>query len=273
MTVRIRGRVPTQFLAYSAPRDLPGMRRVFIYPHRSVRAIPITGARCGLAALTIVTLTALIAVLAHPLLLLHNQLCLALLQLSGIPINGVSSVELFARLAEAPVPLVAVNEIGRHPWELWALFSAAMVVLLELHRRIPFVRSFLVFLMTLLILAVAVIIFHPSSQFSSPEFAGMWLRGELLVWWVLPWFSASMFVLIQPTALFGVGWAVLTQVYGFLWSAIRLAMCLALMHYSGILFVPIFWFALGLLADVVYLVVFYSVALQWAARRSWGKRA
>jgi hypothetical protein len=33
------------------------------------------------------------------------------------------------------------------------------------------------------------------------------------------------------------------------------------------------WFLLGLLADVVYLVVFYSLAVQFAAKRSWGKRA
>jgi hypothetical protein len=148
-----------------------------------------------------------------------------------------------------------------------------MLVLVGLHRGIPFARSFLVLLMTLLIVAAGVVIFHPSSQFGSAEFAGMWLRSELLVWFVLPWFSASMFVLTQPAALFGVGWAILAQAYGFVWSAIRLAFCIAVMHYSGILFAPMFWFALGLLADVVYLVVFYSIAVQFAAKRSWGKRA
>src|SRR5262249_52307770 len=152
------------------------------------------------------------------LLTLHNQLCVGLLQLTGIPISGISEVELFEPIGVAPVPQVAVTQISTHPVELWVLFSAAMVVLLELHPRSPFFRSFLVFLMTLLALAMGVILFHSSSEFGSAEFATMWLRGELLVWFILPWFSASMFVLMQPAAMFGVGWAVISQIYGFVWS-------------------------------------------------------
>lgn len=271
MTVRVRVRHPFWGHALSGQEPLPAMRRVFIYPHRSIRAVPPSTARYVLAAITVIVLTLAIAVLRSPLLILHNQLCVGLLQLTGIPITGVLQVELFGPIGNAPVPLVAVTQISSRPVELWILFSVAVVVMLELHRRIAFFRSFLVFLMTLLVLAMGVILFHSSSQFGSAEFATMWLRGELLVWFVLPWFSASMFVLMQPAAVFGVGWAIVSQIYGFVWSAIRLALCIGVMHYSGILFAPLFWFALGLLADVIYLVVFYSVALQFASRR-WGKR-
>jgi hypothetical protein len=45
------------------------------------------------------------------------------------------------------------------------------------------------------------------------------------------------------------------------------------MHYSGILFVPILWFALGILADMIYLMVFYSMAVHWNASRYWRRRA
>ena len=272
MTVRIRVRGPLPLQTFVRNGRSLGMRRAFIYPHRSVRAVPIAKGRCVLAAFTVAALTAGVVALIHPLLVLHNQLCLALLQLSGIPIRSVLPIELFAHIGVAPVPLVAVTAIGGKPLQLWAFFSVGMLILLELHRLIPFARGFLVFVMTLLIMAIAVVIFHPSSQFGSYEFAGMWLRGELLVWLVLPWFSASMFVLMQPAALFGVAWAVLMQVYGFVWSSIRLALCIGIMHYSGILFIPILWFTFGLLADVIYLIVFYSVALQWAGRRSWGNR-
>ncbi len=272
MTVIVRGH-SSALGRWRRRQHGPPMRRSFVYPHRSIRAIPARTGKFALAALTIVALTAGVCIFLHPLLLVHNQICLAILQLSGIPISGVLSVPLFAPIGAAPVPLVAVEEISSHGLNLWALSSAAMVAMLELHRRIPFARSFLGCLMTLLVMTVGVVVFHPSSQFGSAEFATMWLRSELLVWLVLPWFSASMFVLMQPTVLFGIGWAILTQVYGFAWSAIRLAFCIAVMHYSGILFAPIFWFALGLLADVIYLVVFYSVALQWGARRLWGKRA
>ena len=249
------------------------MRRVSIYPHRSIRAIPAGGARWVLAGLTAIALTTACVILRSPLLMLHNQLCLSLLHLAGIPISGAASVELFTRLGSAAVPMVPVTEIGSHPLRLWTMFSAAMLVFLGLHRRIPFARSFVLFLAVLLAMAVAVVTLHASSQFGSSEFAIMWLRGEFLVWLALPWFSAAMFVLMQPAAWFGAGWAVLMQIYGFLWSGIRLALCVAVMHYSGILFVPILWFVLGLLADVIYLLVFYSVLLQWSAKRAWGNRA
>lgn len=251
-------------------RRSPPMRRSFIYPHRSVRAIPARVTRFVVAGLTVLALTAAMAQFFHPLLVLHNRLCLAIVELCGIPIAGVLPVELFAQLGPAPVPVIAVPQLSDRSLEVWTLFTATMLVLLGLHRRIPFARSLLLLLMTLLVMTLGVVVFHPASQFGSVEFAAMWLRSELLVWMVLPFLSVSIFVLTQPTMLFGVAWAMLTQIYGLAWSAIRLAFGIAMIHYTGILFAPIFWFAGGLLADVIYLVVFYSVAIQWAAR---GKRA
>ncbi len=95
------------------------------------------------------------------------------------------------------------------------MFAVGMLVLLQVHRRVALARGFVVFLMILLLVATAVVVFHPSSQFGSVEFTQMWLRCELLVWLLLPWFSAAMFVLIHP--LFGAAWAWrlrLTDSYG-----------------------------------------------------------
>src|SRR5262249_36171936 len=140
MTVRVRVRHP--FWGHALSGQEPAMRRVFIYPHRSIRAAPPSIARYALAAVTIAVLTLAIAITREPLLRLHNQLCLGLVELTGLPISGVSEGELFEPIGNAPVPLVAVTPISSHPVELWVLFTAAMVVLLELHRRIPFFRSF-----------------------------------------------------------------------------------------------------------------------------------
>jgi len=247
------------------------MRRLFIYPHRSLRAVPLNWPRCALSALIAGGLTLAIVRLLQPLFALHNQLCLGLLHLSGIPVTGIALVQLFAAIQPVPVPLVAVTQIGARPLELWSIFAAAMLLLLELHRRIPFARSLLSFLMVLLIVALGVVIFDSAAQFGSAEFATIWLRGELLIWFVLPWFSASMLILMQPATVLGIGWALISQIYGFFWSAIRLALCIGVMHYTGILFAPMFWFVLGVMADVVYLVVFYSVGLQWTSRR-WDTR-
>jgi hypothetical protein len=200
----------------------------------------------------------------------HNRLTRTMVELAGVPVEGIEQAPLFPGLQAAPAVVVSASRLDGKPFELLILFAVGMLVLLQVHRRVPLARGFVVFLMILLLVATAVVVFHPSSQFGSVEFTQIWLRGEMLVWLLLPWFSASMFVLIHP--LFGAGWALATQLYGFLWSAVRLAFTICLIHYSGILFVPMAWFALGLLADMVYLVVSYSIAVEWASRRAWGKR-
>jgi hypothetical protein len=232
------------------------LRRPFIYPHRSVRSIRLTPGRIFLAAVTAIVLTVLVATQHGWLVTEHNQLTRALVELAGVPVTGVEMAPLFPGLQSAPAVVVSSN--------------VGMLVLLQVHRRVPLARGFVLFLMILLLVATAVVVFHPASQFGSVEFTQIWLRGELLVWLLLPVFSAAMFVLIHP--LFGAAWALATQLYGFLWSAVRLAFSICLIHYSGILFVPIAWFALGLLADMVYLVVSYSIAVEWASRQAWGRR-
>lgn len=247
------------------------MRRPFIYPHRSIRSVRVTAGRMFIAAVTALLLTAAVASQHGRLLTEHNRICQRLVELAGVPVAGVETTTLFGGLQPAPVLVVSSSHLDKDPARLLILFALGTLVLLQLHRRVALARGFVIFLLILLLLAAAVVVFHPSSQFGSVEFTQIWLRGEVLVWLLLPWFSAGMFVLIQPA--FGVGWALLTQLYGFLWSAVRLSFALCLMHYSGILFVPMLWFALGLLADMVYLVVAYSMAVQWSARRAWGRRA
>jgi hypothetical protein len=246
------------------------MRRPFIYPHRSIRSIRVTPGRIFLAAVTAILLTVLIATQQGRLVDEHNRLTRTMVELAGVPVVGVEQAPLFPGLQAAPAVVVVASRLDGKPFELLILFAVGMLVLLQIHRRVPLARGFVVFLMILLLVATAVVVFHPSSQFGSVEFTQIWLRGEMLVWLLLPWFSAAMFVLIHP--LFGAGWALVTQLYGFLWSAVRLAFSICLIHYSGILFVPMTWFALGLLADMVYLVVSYSIAVEWASRRAWGKR-
>lgn len=247
------------------------MRRPFIYPHRSIRSVRLTAGRIFLAAVTAIVLTALVGIEQGRLMTVHNRISQTLIELAGVPVTGITSTTLFPVLEPAPAVEVTATRLDGDPWRLLIFFAAGMLALLQIHRRIALARGFLLFLMILLLVATAVVVFHPSSQFGSVEFTQMWLRGEVLVWLLLPWFAAAMFVLIHP--LFGAGWALLTQVYGFLWSAVRLAFSICVIHYTGILFIPMLWFALGLLADMVYLVVSYSMAVDWASRRAWGRRA
>jgi hypothetical protein len=265
MVVRIVRNPPNPPTGRNAP-----VRRPFIYPHRSIRSIRLTPGRIFLAAVTAIILTVLVATQQGWLVDEHNRLTKAIVELAGVPVVGVEMAPLFPGLQAAPAVVVSASRLDGNPFQLLILFAVGMLVLLQVHRRVPLARGFVLFLMILLLVATGIIVFHPSSQFGSVEFTQIWLRGEVLVWLLLPWFSAAMFVLIHP--LFGAGWALATQLYGFLWSSIRLAFSVCLIHYTGILFVPLAWFALGLLADMVYLVVSYSIAVEWASRRAWGRR-
>ena len=103
-------------------------------------------------------------------------------------------------------------------------------------------------------------------------FAQIWLRGEFLVWLLLPWVSALLFILTMPSVAAGVGWALSMQAYAIFWSALRFVFCLGVLHFTGILFLPLLWFSLGILFDMVYILTFYSLALQWSMKRAMGER-
>jgi hypothetical protein len=53
--------------------------------------------------------------------------------------------------------------------------------------------------------------------------------------------------------------------YAVLWSAVRLAMALATFYYFGVVWMPIFYFLFGFLADFLYVVAGYSLAMNRAA--------
>ena len=207
-----------------------------------------------------------------PLLARHNQISAALLRICDIPLDGSTQIDIFEEIGPAEVVTTTVFHLPQQPVRVAILFVGAVVVLMGVYARVELARNFIVFLLVLLFLAAGVMVFSPGSEITSVEFSQIWLRGEVLVWLLLPWFSAGLLVLLQPTVWPGVIWAILMQAYGFLWSAVRLAFCLGVLHFSGLLFMPLLWFTLGLLADVLYIVVFLSLSTRVAGLRAWGRR-
>ncbi len=248
-------------------------RRVFIYPHRSVRFLRIATPRILLAVLTAGAILAFLVINNAELLAAHQRICQVLLEFMGIPLTGVLNVDLFPGLAQAPVADAPVMMLEQAPGRFAILFGAAVTILTVVFQRVLLARGFVVFLGTLLAVTAVVTAVRPSIQFGTVEFSQIWLRGEMLVWLLLPCFSAFAFMLIHPVGILPVAWTMLLEGFSFCWSAVRLAFCLAVLHFTGILFIPLLWFALGILADMVYLMVFYSVVVYWSARKSWGVRA
>src|SRR5207249_4318226 len=153
------------------------MRRPYIYPHRSLRFVPIPATRVIVGVAAAVVLCAVTAFRGTDLLVAHARLCGLLLRLAGIPVEGTQTIGVFGGLG--PVHSPALGAV------LWAL--------------------------------------------------GM-------------------------------------QAYAYLWSAVRLTFCLGVAYYTGTLFLLLLWFSLGVLADLLYILVFYSVVVHQACGR-WGRRA
>src|SRR5262249_51143590 len=248
------------------------MRRNAIYPHRSIRSIHLTPARILAAIALAAVLTAIVYVWRDRLLFEHNRIASSIAEWSGITVSESTKVEVFPVVGSADVGVSDIFHYKNEPRRVAILFVAAALLLLAVHRRVHLARNFVVFLGVLLLLGAGVMVFAQSFEISSAEFAQMWLRLEVLVWLVLPWFSASLFLLGRPDALWGVVWAVGGQAFGVFWSAVRLAFCVAVIHYSGLLFVPLLWFGFGLLADNIYLLVFFSLSTHQAATKAWGRR-
>ena len=104
-----------------------------------------------------------------------------------------------------------------------------------------------------------------AAPYTPEDFSAIWYRGEAYLWLLLPLvFALSFFILSVPFAL-KLEWLAGLMLYSFAWSALRLAVALATFYYFGWLWMPVFYFAFGFLADFLYIVTFYSLAMNGAA--------
>lgn len=245
----------------------------YIYAHRSVRSIRLTTARLSAGVAVATALSLAVGLYGSVLADAHGRICAFLLRLAGIPVLGSRELDTFAPIGRAIAPLVPIPLYSHSDWRLSIVFAASVLVLILIYRHVRLARNFLVFLLALLALPAAVIVLGDTFSIDSPTFTQIWLRLETLVWLLLPWVSASLFFPIERSVPKAIGWLLLTQAYGLCWSAVRLAFCLAVFHYTGILFVLLFWFCLGLLGDLLYLLVFYSLAVRESCNGMWGRSA
>ncbi len=248
------------------------MRREYIYPHRSVRSFPISAQRVFAALGLAFVLSAAVLYFGTRLLDVHNLVSRFILKYTSIPIMRARSIDIFPGLGPVDIPDVLQPMNRASPLRNGIFFAAALTALIFAHRRFPLGRNFVVFLMILLCASGIVVIFVPSFSFDAVVYSQIWLRGEILIWLLLPWVSALLFVLTLPSIAGGFLWALLIELYVVFWSALRLAFCLGVLHYTGILFLPLLWFVLGILFDLVVVLFFYSLALQQSIKRTIGGR-
>jgi len=247
-------------------------RRDFIYPHRSVRAFPMSLLRLWAGVGLALLITVLSVIYALPIMEAHSRMAGVLAGWAGLPVTAWAPIGVFPGLEPASGPVLAIPAFKEVSEGARLLLILAIVALLIVAQRFSLIRNVAHFLMVMLAgSAVANAVFD-NFQLESTAFGQIWLRQEMLVWLLLPWVLILLFVIPQPNLLRGLLWVVFLQAYGFCFSALRMVFMLGVMHYTGLIFMPPLWFLLGTFSDLLFVLFFYSLAIHRSAGELWGIR-
>lgn len=266
MSVQVEGIRPPAPTGRSSPRNR-------IYPHRSVRSVPLTTARVAAGVVLALLLTALTAYYAVPIMELHSIVAAKMVELAGLPVTGWTPVDVFPGLQPGSAPVIEIPTFAQVSTCARFALIASIVLLLIAAARFSLFRNLAYFLIALLAVSAGASLVFDTFRLQSTMFGQIWLRQEMLVWLVMPWVLLLLFVLPHPRLASGLGWVVFLYAYGFFYSALRMVFILGVMHYTGLLFMPVLWFAFGTLSDLLYVLFFYSIAVNRMSGELWGARS
>ena len=266
MSVQVEGIRPPAATGRSAPRNR-------IYPHRSVRSVPLTTTRVVGGIVLAFLLTALTAYYAVPIMEVHSIVAAKLVDLAGLPVTAWPPVDVFPGLQPGSAPAIDIPAFSQVSSGARLALIASILVLLIAAARFSLFRNLAYFLIILLAVSAGANLVFDTFRLQSEMFGQIWLRQEMLVWLVTPWVLLLLFVLPHPRLASGLGWVVFLYIYGFFYSAMRMVFILGVMHYTGLLFMPVLWFAFGTLSDLLYVLFFYSLAVNRVSGELWGARS
>ena len=196
----------------------------------------------------------------------HTRALERLLDLASVPWQPGGQISVLSGIGGTLVS-TSYLDYELHPWYPVAFLVGTLLLYLVAHRYWPAPVRPLVALVpvglgiTLLYLKMV----SPTLPYTPEDFSAFWYRGESYLWLLLPWiFGIGLFTLNVPFAL-KLPWLILVFLYAWIWSVVRLAMALATFHYFGAIWMPVFYFLFGFLADFLYIVASYSLAMDRAA--------
>lgn len=266
---------PDNSFANTSPDTGRSTSRGFIFPHRSVRFSDVGWGRVLLALLVALGLSIFMYRNAVPIMKWHTALAINLAGKLNLPIVGYKPVSVFPNIEPAQAPLTSVpkfQEIGIAGRMLWLLCLLGLTILAA---RFQLLRSFMVLLIFLLLASAIVSSVYERYEFDAGVFGQIWYRQVMLVWILLPWVTSILFLVFQPSILEGLGWVLLSQAYSFVFSVIRMMFVMGVLHYTGLILFPCVWFLVGTLAELIFLLQFYSISIyratgkQYQGRSSW----
>ncbi len=268
LTVRVDNPPPP---AQSASGGRTG-RRDAIYPHRSVRALPLSNVRMWAGVALALAITVWSVLYAVPIMEAHSRVAAVLAGWAGLPVSGWAPVGVFPGLEPASGPVLTIPTFGEVSEGARLALLLSIVGLLIVAQRFSLFRNVANFLIVLLVASAVANAVFDSFRLESITFGQIWLRQEMLVWLILPWVLLLLFVIPQPNLLRGLVWVVFLQAYGFVFSAVRMVFVLGMLHYTGLIFMPPLWFLLGTMSDLLFVLFFYSLSIHRSSGELWGVR-
>ncbi len=242
------------------------MRRRFITPHRSLRRMVFRREALLYGVAAAILLDALLVWQGSRVLEGHSRVVEWLLRLAGVAWEQGRELVV---LPGVSVGLLRTSYLDYQAYPLypWYSFAGAVALAALAFRRCPAPLRPLLWVAPL---SLGITLFYltaisPTVPYNPEDFSTIWYRGETYLWLLLPWIFAVSFLVLNVPLRLKMTWLSLLLLYSFLWSAIRLATALATFHYLGSLWMPFFYFVFGFLADFLYIVAFYSLAVGEAA--------
>jgi len=234
--------------------------------HRSFRFTALNPARVILMFFLAAALSVGIAQQGVALIGAHEALRARILEWTGVPAAGYVTM---ASFGSENVPALT-SPVASYHGKSWLLAAACLipaVILLAIFARVKLSRSLMVFALALLAISAANEYFQSSATGDSLFFIRFWLRCEFVIWILMPWLMAILTSIITLSWWTSILWMVGASAYAVLWSAVRLAFCAGLLYYSGPVLTLLLWSVFGVLADLLSLCLFYSLAISQGTRR------
>jgi hypothetical protein len=188
---------------------------------------------------------------------LHQQIVQSVLVRSGVP--GAASTT-FTKPWNFEVSYPALRFPGDLANPVLPITTGviAAVLLLAAFFSVRISRTLVMLLLALLGISMLNLLHGGTFGADAGSFTAIWLRFEFVTWLAVPWLMAVFAGIVMPAGPAPLFWTIMPPFYAILWSAFRLAFCLGILSFTGPLLAPVLWFAVGALADMLYVSVFYS---------------
>jgi len=243
------------------------VRRRHITPHRALRHVVFRREALLYGAVLAILFDAALIWQGSRALHVHARVVEALLGFSGVSWEDGTELVLLPGLS---VGLLSTSyaDYQNYPLYPWLFVAGSLAFAIVASPRSPLPMRPLVWAAPF---SLGVTLFYlkavsPGVPYNPEDFSRIWYHGETYLWLLLPWIAAVALLALDAPLRIKAGWLGLLFLYSFLWSAVRLATALATFHYLGSLWMPFFYFTFGFLADFLYIVAFYSMAIDQSSR-------